>query len=85
MTCIPKASRKRKKRKRNTSSAGCPSHTYGNTKEAKQGKELTFSQDGKLGTDVTVADDTERLSSNLPAALGDLVPDALPHLPRSVR
>lgn len=34
---------------------------------------------------MTVADDTEGLSSNLPATLGDLVPDSLPHLPRSVR
>jgi len=34
---------------------------------------------------MTVTHDTEGLSSNLPASLGDLVPNTLPHLPGSIR
>lgn len=33
---------------------------------------------------MTVTDDTERLASNLPAALGDLVPNTFAHLTGSV-
>jgi hypothetical protein len=42
-------------------------------------------EDRELSADVTVSDDTERLASDLPAALGHLVPDTLLELARAVR
>ena len=39
-----------------------------------------FCEDGQLGTDVTVTNDTEGFASNFPAALGLFVPDTLTHL-----
>lgn len=44
----------------------------------------TLGEDTELSSDVTVTNNTERLTPDLPAALGDLVPDTLPHLSRSV-
>ena len=41
-------------------------------------------QDRHLATDVTVADDTERLAPDLARAAGDLLPDTVVHLARAV-
>lgn len=54
------------------------------TKSETRNRKPTFGKHGKLSSNVTVADDTQCLSSNLPAALGDLVPHTLPHLSSSI-
>ena len=44
-----------------------------------------FREDGELRTDVTVANDPERLPADLPAALGLLVPGSLAHLEAALK
>lgn len=43
-----------------------------------------FSEDGELGADVTVADDAQCFTTDLPAAPGLLVPETLAHLPATL-
>ena len=43
-----------------------------------------FRQDTQLTPDMTIPDDSQRLASDLPTPLGNLVPDPFPHLPRTI-